>query len=127
MDGREAGSWEVEGSGRKAYAEDSPRLNRRVLVLRSLHEARNQRRDARGRVLAKELAQLLLLVVVGGRVPLVRGGLALEPVGDQHAVLLLAGLGEDIGALDGLGEEAEDVHDDEDALLGVGGAGGVCR
>lgn len=58
--------------------------------------------------------------------PLDGAGLALEPVRDEHAVLLGSGGGHDVGALEGLLEEAEDVEDDEDALLGVGGAGGVC-
>lgn len=34
-------------------------------------------------------------------------------------------MGEDVGALQGLVEEAEDVVDDEDALLCVFGAGGI--
>ena len=33
---------------------------------------------------------------------------------------------EDVGALEGLGGEAEDVVDDEDGGVGVGGAGNVC-
>lgn len=110
---------------RGAYAEDGPRLDRRILLSRSLDETGSQRRHPRRRVLPKEVAQLLLLVVVGGRVPRVVRRLALEPVRDQHAVLLAAGRGEDVGALDGLGVEAEDVHYYEDALFGVGGAGGV--
>ena len=35
-------------------------------------------------------------------------------------------MGEDVGTLDGLVAEAEDVVDDEDGAGGVGGAGGVC-
>jgi hypothetical protein len=33
--------------------------------------------------------------------------------------LLLVSVGEDVSALEGLGEEAEDVEDDEDGLFGV--------
>lgn len=34
-------------------------------------------------------------------------------------------MGKDVGALEGLGGEAEDVVDDEDGVFGAGGAGGV--
>ena len=55
-------------------------------------------------------------------------GLAVEPVGHEDLVLVVvvAG-GEDVGALDGLVEEAEDVEDDDDGLGGVLGAGDICR
>ena len=39
--------------------------------------------------------------------------------------MLLVGVGEDVSALESLIEEAEDVVDDEDALLCVLGAGNV--
>jgi len=34
-------------------------------------------------------------------------------------------VGKDVGALEALGGEAEDVVDDEDGVFGAGGAGGV--
>ena len=49
-----------------------------------------------------------------------------EEVGDEDAVLAArVRRGEDIGALEGLGREAEDVVDDEEGARGGGGAGGV--
>lgn len=55
-------------------------------------------------------------------------GLAVEEVRDEDAVLVgaVVGVGEDVGALDALRGEAEDVEDDEDGGGGGGGAGGVC-
>jgi hypothetical protein len=59
-------------------------------------------------------------VVVGlGREPGDVGGLALEEVGHEDAVFLLVGGGEDVGALEGLGEETEDVW--WDFLVGAEG------
>lgn len=58
----------------------------------------------------EELAEELLVLIGGGRVPGDIGGAALEEVGDENAVLLLGGVGEDIGTLDGLVEEAENVY-----------------
>lgn len=34
-------------------------------------------------------------------------------------------MGKDVGALEGLGKETEDVEDDQDALLRRGRAGGI--
>lgn len=53
-------------------------------------------------------------------------GFAVEEIGHEDLVLVvLVGVGEDIGALEGLGFEAEDVVDDEDGGGGGGGTGGV--
>ena len=53
-------------------------------------------------------------------------GFAEEEVGHEDLVLVRGvGVREDVGALEGLGREAEDVVDDEDGGGGVGGAGGV--
>lgn len=41
-------------------------------------------------------------------------------------VVLIVGVSEDVGALQALRGEAEDVVDDEDGAFGVGGACGVC-
>jgi hypothetical protein len=66
-------------------------------------------------------------VLVGlRRIPRNVGGLALEEVGHEDLVRVVGvGVSEDVGALERLVEEAEDVVDDEDALLCVFGAGGV--
>lgn len=53
-------------------------------------------------------------------------GLAEEEVGHEDLVLVAGvGVGEDVGALERLGREAEDVVDDQDGGGGVGGARGV--
>lgn len=58
----------------------------------------------------EEVAQLLLVLIRLGRVPGDVGRTALEPVGHVDAVLLLrVRVGEDVGALESLGEEAEDI------------------
>lgn len=57
----------------------------------------------------EEVAELLLVVVGLRGEPRDVGGLALEEVGHKDAVFLLVGGGQDVGALDGLIEEAEDV------------------
>lgn len=57
----------------------------------------------------EEVTQLLLVVVGLRREPGDVGRLALEEVGDENAVLLLARGGQDVGTLDGLGEETENV------------------
>lgn len=55
-----------------------------------------------------------------------REGVALEEVRHEDLVLVvLVGVGEDVGALEGLRAEAEDVVDDEDGRGGGGGTGGV--
>lgn len=57
----------------------------------------------------EEVAKLLLVVIGLRREPGDVGGLALEEVGNEDTVLLLVGVGQDVGSLDGLGEETEDV------------------
>ena len=57
--------------------------------------------------------------------PLNRARLALEPVGDEDTVLLGVAGGQDVGALDGLVEVAEDVVDQNDALGGILGTSDV--
>ena len=55
-------------------------------------------------------------------------GLAEEEIRHEHLVLVGGvGVGEDVGALEGLVAETEDVVDDEDGGGGVGGTGGVCE
>jgi tetrahydromethanopterin S-methyltransferase subunit G len=49
------------------------------------------------------------VLVSGRRVPRDIGGLALEEVGHEHAVFLLIRVGQDVGTLNGLVEETEDV------------------
>lgn len=65
--------------------------------------------EGRGGLVLEEVAEELLVLVSGGRVPRDIGGLALEEIGHEHAVFLLVRVGQDIGTLDGLVEEAEDV------------------
>lgn len=78
----------------------------------------------------EELAQLLLLLLRVRRDDAPRERLAEEEVGHEDAVpgvvvLGLGGVGEDVGALDRLRGEAEDVVDDEEGVGRVGGSRGV--
>lgn len=58
----------------------------------------------------EEFAEFLFVFVGGWWVPGDVGGFAFEEVGDKDAVfLVLVGGGEDVGALKGLREEAEDI------------------
>lgn len=70
----------------------------------------------RGSLGLEEVAQLLLVLVGGGGVPRDVGGAAFEEIGNVDTVFLVVGGGEDVGALDGLIKEAEDVYI---AVLGV--------
>lgn len=107
----------VRGS---TYTEDSKAVD---LGRRRLDRIRIQRervRNALGRVIAEKRRQVALLGVVGRRVPVNLGRVALEPVGHVDAVLVLVvAVGEEIGALDSLVEVAKDVVDDNDGVLGV--------
>ena len=101
-----------------AESENAPLLNR--LVLGHLLEQLQGLGDAldglrwRPRSLEK-LAQLFALLLRVWRVPRDVGRFALEPVGHEDFVFLA----EDIGALEGLREEPEDVVDEEDGFLGL--------
>lgn len=55
------------------------------------------------------MAQLLLVLLGGGGIPRDVGGATLEEVGYEDAVFLVGRRSEDVGTLDGLVEEAEDV------------------
>lgn len=101
----------------------------------------------RGSTLVLEEVTKLLLVLIGlRREPGDIGGLTLEEVGDEDTVLLLIGRGQDVGTLNGLVEETEDVYgiflsrrsrdwanpgkgiptvDDEDGLGGILGTGDI--
>ena len=71
----------------------------------------------------EEVAQLLLLLL---RVPRDVSGLAVKEVRHEDVVLVFfVGVGEDVGPLQILREEAEDVVDNEDRLFRLGGAGDV--
>lgn len=97
-----------------------------MLGAQGLDKARELLGNARRRVLAEEGTEVLLLLVCVGRVPLNGAGLALEPVGNEHLVLcVFVALGQDVSALDGLVEVAEDVVDDDDALRRLIGAGDI--
>ena len=75
------------------------------------HDARDLgQRVGRGGLGLEEVAELLLVLVGLGREPGDVGRLALEEVWHEDAVFLRVGGGEDVGALDGLVEEAEDIY-----------------
>lgn len=63
----------------------------------------------RGGLGAEEVAELFLVLIGGRGVPGDISGAALEEVGDDHAVFLLIRGSQDIGTLESLVEEAEDV------------------
>jgi hypothetical protein len=70
---------------------------------------------------AEPLAELLLLDLAVGRVPLDGARVSLQQVGHEDAILrVLVGRRQDVGALDGLVEVAEDVvHGHYPALGGL--------
>jgi len=78
-------------------------------------------------LVGEEGAQFLLLVlVVAGWVPGDVGGGAFKEVGYENLVLsLLVCVRKDVGALQRLREEAEDIVDDEDTLFGILRTGGI--
>ena len=112
-----------------AEAHNTPLLELALLGRNLLHGLRDARQRLRRRGLGlEELAQLLALLIVVRRVPADVGWLALEEVRHEDAVrVLLVAVSEDVGALDGLWEEAEYVEDYEDCARGGRGAGGICR
>lgn len=104
----------------RTYTNNTPLLNVRVLGLGVLQDTSDLGHEARRAVLAEERTNLLLLVLVVRGEQLDGQGLAVEGVGHEDSVLLVVvGSGQDVTALDGLVEEAKDVHDNEDALAGV--------
>jgi hypothetical protein len=109
-----------------AIPNNRPLLNPPTLP-QLLHNFRDPRyRLGRRSLVIKELTKLLLVFVRLRRVPRDVGRLALEEIRHEDLVRVVGvGVGEDVGALQRLVEEAEDIVDDEDALLCVFGAGGV--
>lgn len=101
-----------------AVANNTPLLDSRVLVLNLFHDLRHTfyglgRRGLR----PEELAELLALLFCVWWVPTDIGRLALEKVGHEDPVLVrLVGVRKDVGALQCLGPEAENIVDDEDGL-----------
>ena len=110
-----------------AHAQRSPLLDPGRLLLNLLQQTRHLlRRVGRAGGPREELAQPLLLRVSVGRDDVVGQVVAEEEVGHEDAVgPARVGGGEDVGALDRLRAEAEDVVDDEEGGAGGGGAGGV--
>lgn len=75
--------------------------------------------EARWAVLAEEGANLLLLLVIVGREQADIQGRTVKGVGHEDCILVVVvSRSQNVAALDGLVEEAEDVHDDEDGLGG---------
>ena len=84
------------------------------------------RRIRRARRPREEVSKLLLLLLRIGREGAAGKRFAEEKVGHEDLEWVVGVcVGEDVGALDGLGGEAEDVVDDEDGGGGGGGTGGV--
>lgn len=119
---------QVDNLAAPAETNNSPRGDVRVLVLDRLYELGDALDGLwRGAGRLEKVAQLLALFFRVGRVPGNVCRAALEEVGHEDFVLVrLVRMGEDVGALECLGEVAEDVVNEEDALLGGGRAGLVC-
>lgn len=112
--------------GSQTYADDAPGLDCGVLGLESVYVGGDLGGDSGGGELLEEGAEILLLLVGVGWVPLGRAGVALEPVRDEHLVLgMVIASCEDVGALDGLVKVPEDVVDVNDSLCGLGRTGYV--
>lgn len=131
MNWKESGG-EGEGKGvphlaTPAHAQRAPLLDPGRLLLNLLQQARHLlRRVGRAGGPREEVAQLLLLRVRVGRDDVAGQVVAEEEIGHEDAVRAArVGGGEDVGALDRLRAEAEDVVDDEEGGGGGGGAGGV--
>lgn len=104
----------------RTYTNNAPFLDVGVLSLSVLQNPSNLGREARRAVLAEESADLLLLVLVVRGEELDGQGFAVEGVGHEDGVLLVVvGSGQNVAALDGLVEEAENVHNDQNALAGL--------
>ena len=74
----------------------------------------------------EEVAQFLFLVVISGWEPRDIGSFVTEPIGHEDLVLVFfVRVGEDIGALDGLGPVPKDVIDDQDTSVSAVGTGFV--
>lgn len=119
---------QIDNLAAPAIPDDTPALDMRVLVLEELDDL-GDALDRLGRCSGalEEGAELLAFVFVVWRVPGNVRRLAFEEVRHEDLVgVLRVGEGEDVGALQSLREEAEDVVDDQEGAFGVGGAGGVC-
>ena len=110
-----------------AHAQDTPCLDPGLETVNCLHYFRDLLRIVIrvGRP-SEECAQLLAFLIVVRWVPFLARGLPIEEVGHEDLVFLIPGVGENIRALQGLREEAEDVEDDEYAFGGVGRTSCVC-
>lgn len=116
---------QIDDLAAPAEAQDTPSLHA-ALFREVLDDFGDARQGGGGRSFgAEEGAEFLLFFLVIWGVPGDVCGFAFEEIGDDDLVGFRAGVGEDVGALEGLGEEAEDVVNDQDAAFGVGGAGDV--
>lgn len=109
-----------------SYPDDGPALDLGILSRHGLDISRDFSGDAWRRVLLEEGAEALLLLLGVGREQLDGAGLAGEPVGHEDLVLLgVVGGRQDVGALQRLRVEPEDVENADYALGGVLRAGNV--
>jgi hypothetical protein len=68
----------------------------------------------------EEFTKFLTLLFIIGWVPRDIGWFTLEEIGNEHLIrLLLVTVGKNIGALQSLGIEAENIEDDENAVFGT--------
>ena len=118
---------EGDDLGAPAVAHGAPGFDVRVCLFGFGEHGLDAVEGVGGRGLGlEELAELGALLVCLGRVPGDVGGFAVEEVGHEDLVFVrLVRVGEDVGALDRLREEAEDVVDEDEGFGGVGWAGDV--
>lgn len=103
-----------------AVAHDAPGLDARVHLLRRPQNARQLRLVEGPLRVLEPLGDDGLLLVGGGRVPLHARRLPVEEVRHEDLVRLLrVSRCQDVGALEDLREEAEDVIRGQDGLVGV--------
>lgn len=111
-----------------AKPHNSPDLDIRIRLVVGLDESRDAGRGrTRRAVRLEEVAELLALLGGFRWVPGDVCGLAVEEVRHEYLVrVVLVRGGEDVGALEGLLEVAEDVGDVEEGFGGGLGAGDIC-
>ena len=113
-----------------AHPQSTPLLNcPPCLLLNLLHDLRDLLRRLWGRCRALEEGSQLFALLLGIRwVPGMIGRLAVEKIRNKDLVLmvLVVCMGEDVGPLQRLWAEAEDVIDDQDGRSSSRGASFVC-
>lgn len=123
LEGRAGGGAEVDNLSSPAKANNAPSLDLGVDGLDFAKDlwdpAYGLGRCSSGR---EEIAKLLALFLVFRWIPRDVGRVAFEPVRHKYLILaVLVGMGKDVGTLQSLIPEAEDIEDIQDTVSGAGG------